>query len=348
VRPVPAPAGSSGAAIVYWSTTVTGALVAVSGVLFQPASAPAQPRPIVAWAHGTSGLGSQCAPSQAFFAGQGSWMPLVKQTLQLGAVFVATDYQGLGVGGGSPYLVGLSEGRDVLDSIRAAAQYTHAGARPLAVALGESEGGGAALFAAELAPQYAPQLRLRGVAAVAPPSHLAELAADLSGGQNFGYDLMAIAGFQVAYPSLSQDDRLLTAAGRAALARIQDQCETQILKELSGGTEAEFGVAAVLQAPDFAARLVQNDPGHRKTPVPIFIAQGSADTIVSVQASRALVQEYCAAGDSVVGRLYPGATHGDILQFSLSDVIAYLRDRLQGHPVPASWGSSCAQAGHAG
>jgi len=258
-------------------------------------------------------------------------------------VFVASDYQGLGVAGGHPYLVGLAEGRDVLDSIRAAAQYAHLGAHPVAVALGESQGAGAAQFAAQLAPSYAPALRLRAVAAVGPPSHLNEVAAHLSGGPSFGYDLMAIDGFQVAYPGLAKDDRLLTPAGRAALARIRGQCEAQILTELSGGTEAAYGVAAVLGAPDFTARLHENDPGGRKTPVPILITQGGADTIIPVQASSALVREYCALGDAVVGRLYPGATHGDILRFSLPDAITYLRDRLQGHAIPASWGSSCAR-----
>jgi pimeloyl-ACP methyl ester carboxylesterase len=308
-----------------------------------PSGDSARPRSIVAWAHGTSGLGSECAPSDSYVHGHGAGLPLVRLALGLGSVFVASDYQGLGVAGGHPYLVGLAEGRDVLDSIRAAAEYAHLGTRPVAVALGESQGGGAALFAAELAPSYAPELRLRGVAAIAPPSHLSEVAADLNGGPDFGYDLMAIDGFQVAYPGLAKDDKLLTPAGRAALARIRGQCEAQIIREYSHGTEAAYGAAAVLDAPDFTARLHENDPGSRKTPVPILITQGGADTVIPVQATRALVREYCALGDTVTGRLYPGATHGDILKFSLPDVITYLRDRLQGHALPASWSGSCAR-----
>ncbi|HLX48464.1 MAG TPA: lipase family protein [Streptosporangiaceae bacterium] len=215
---------------------------------------------------------------------------------------------------------------------------------PEAVAFGESQGGGAALFAAELAATYAPQVRLLGVAAIDPPSNLGDLATHLNGGQAFGYDLMAVAGFQVAYPELAADDRFLTSAGHAALAKVRNECETQILSQFEYGTEATYGLAAVLHAPDFSKRLTQNTPGHVKTKVPILIVQGSADPVIPVSQSRNLVRAYCAAGDTVNGRLYPAAIHGDIMRVSLPEVISYLQERITARRPPPS---VCAHPGGA-
>jgi hypothetical protein len=52
----------------------------------------------------------------------------------------------------------------------------HAGRRT--ALLGFSQGGHAVLWANQLAPSYAPELDLVGVAALAPPTYLAELFTD--------------------------------------------------------------------------------------------------------------------------------------------------------------------------
>ncbi len=72
----------------------------------------------MAWAHPTTGIVSKCAPSLArilFRTIQG-----LHEMLQRGYLIAATDYPGLGTAGPHPYLVGISEGRAVLDSVRAA------------------------------------------------------------------------------------------------------------------------------------------------------------------------------------------------------------------------------------
>ena len=54
----------------------------------------------------------------------------------------ATDYQGLGTPGVHQYVVGATEARNVLDSVKAAQQIPRAGAGNDVVALGWSQGGG--------------------------------------------------------------------------------------------------------------------------------------------------------------------------------------------------------------
>jgi acetyl esterase/lipase len=95
--------------------------------------------------------------------------------LAKGYVVVATDYPGLGTPGIHPYLIGISEARAVLDSVRAARNLPHTGASNRFAVWGHSQGGHAALYTGELAASYAPELRLVGVAAAAPATYLADL-----------------------------------------------------------------------------------------------------------------------------------------------------------------------------
>jgi pimeloyl-ACP methyl ester carboxylesterase len=339
-RPLKAPAGSVGYAILYWSTAVTGKLVPVSGVFFHPTGQrPSGPLPILAWAHGTFGLGDECAPSRDYLRGGGASLALVRLTSRERVAFVATDYEGLGTPGSHPYMVNEAAGRNVLDSIRAAARFTGAGTNVAAMVMGQSQGGSAALFAAELQPTYAPELRLRGAVGVSAPSQMGKLDSQLSGGHYFGYVLMTVYGYEAAYPELAGRDRALTAAGRTALQQIPSECGDKILADFDGRPEVEFGVAPVMHAPDFSGLLARNDPGQRKTGVPILVVHGEDDDTIPVQNTRDLVRRYCSNDTTVTAKFYPGKGHVDVLNAALPDIVSYLSDRLADKPAESTCGS---------
>ena len=89
--------------------------------------------------------------------------------------------------GPHPYLVGISEGRAVLNLVRAARQMPGVGEGRRFAVWGHSQGGQAALFTGLMAKTYARELQLVGVAAAAPATELGPLMeADLgtSGGNN--------------------------------------------------------------------------------------------------------------------------------------------------------------------
>src|SRR5690349_21540446 len=117
-----APMGASAFRVLYRSRDQNRDAIAVSGVIVVPrGNAPRGGRPVVAWAHGTTGIARKCAPSLR---------PSIYQTihglrdlLARGYVVTATDYPGLGTVGPHPYLIGVSEGRAVLDSVRAARNF---------------------------------------------------------------------------------------------------------------------------------------------------------------------------------------------------------------------------------
>ena len=164
--------------------------------------------PVVSWAHGTSGIADSCAPSRdpkgpyTFYAATqfSAW-------LKAGYAIANTDYEGLGTPGVHPYLVGRSEGRGVVDIVRASRQLDGRLARRYVIA-GHSQGGHAALFAAGLGPKWAPELRLRGVAAYAPASHLGLLSRALPGFTTpsglSGLAAMVLRGVSSVYPRSSR------------------------------------------------------------------------------------------------------------------------------------------------
>ena len=181
-----APAGAQAYRVLYRSVGMQGEPIAVSGVIVvPPGPAPAGGRPIVAWAHPTTGVVPHCAPSLAIFVFQ--QMAGLRQLIEQGAVVAATDYPGLGTSGPHPYLVGDSEARAVINSVRAARSLPGVGDGNSFAVWGHSQGGQASLYTGLIARTYAPELRLVGVSAAAPATSLVTLMGDdfkSSGGKN--------------------------------------------------------------------------------------------------------------------------------------------------------------------
>jgi hypothetical protein len=135
-----APLGATAYRVLYRSTGLNDKPIVVSGVVIVPrGDPPPGGRPIVAWAHPTSGIVSRCAPSLAIFLFQ--QIQGLRSFVRDGYVVAATDYPGLGTVGPHPYLVGVSEARAVLDSVRVAGQLPGAGDGKKFVVWGHSQGG---------------------------------------------------------------------------------------------------------------------------------------------------------------------------------------------------------------
>lgn len=256
---IPTPvAGAQAWRIAYISSDVSGRKTIVTGLVMAPVGpAPAGGRPIMAWAHGTTGPAENCGPSQVLSPAQGlneyflmdgdSWtdygLPNVEAFIQEGYVVVATDYQGLGGGGRHQYAVAATQARDVIDSIRAAGSMKVSGAGHKAIIYGWSQGGGATIAAASL-PDYiarhgtaSDNIVLLGFVALAPfdtavlaagtPADqtgseklMAELAAQFSDNVfNFTHFAMNMWGTQAAFPDLSLND-LFTDDGAKAVDRV--------------------------------------------------------------------------------------------------------------------------------
>lgn len=296
--------------ILYNSTSATGALNAVSGTLLVPkGDYPLGTRPIIGYAVGTHGLGDQCAPSVSMSEGREAELALISLFLLKGFAVAVTDYEGLGTPGRHTYMAGISQGHAVLDSIRAAMRVPGAGlsARAPVAVMGYSQGGASAGWAAQLHPSYAPELRLRGVAAGGVPADLHAVATHLDGGENFGLAAAAGVGLDAAYPELGLDADL-NDRGRALLAEAADACVGD-LGRLAGLRFSDLSPIDLLNQPKWLARLGENRLGGVAPRVPMFLYHGNGDQIIPPAVGSTLRSEYCRAGANVRWVALPAPDH---------------------------------------
>ncbi|WP_066365796.1 lipase family protein [Herbidospora mongoliensis] len=318
----------------YRSTSAVGGSNIVSGTLLVPKSGYIGKRPIVGYAVGTHGLGDQCAPSAAMANGTELELAFVSLMLLKGWAVAVTDYEGLGTPGDHTYMAGKAQAHAVLDSIRAATRVSGAGLStggPVAI-MGYSQGGSSAGWAAQLQPAYAPELRLRGVAAGGVPADLKKVAENLDGGGDFGLSAAAGLGFDAAYPELRLGD-YLTPEGAALFADARDDCVGDLRDKLAGRTLAELTTQDVMNRPDWTARLQENRLGGTKPSVPMFVWHGTGDEIIPIAVSRTLRSEWCAKGATVTWTSVPAPDHvlGAVEGGPLA--IAWLAGRMLGLPA---------------
>ncbi|MFD4433906.1 lipase family protein, partial [Nocardia sp. NPDC058497] len=170
--------GMSGAQVIdYWTQGVGGVPQPASGALYLPeGEAPAGGWPVIAYDHGTTGLGAGCG-GQSDPAGapwpesQAAQDVFLRHLVAQGYAVVAPDYLGLGRfdTGPHPYLEVRSEATATIDLVRAARAANPNLSRTW-TAVGASQGGHAALSTAHVQQSYAPELDFRGIVAVDPAS----------------------------------------------------------------------------------------------------------------------------------------------------------------------------------
>ncbi len=341
-----APAGSLGWKILYLSTGMQGEPIAVSGTVFVPTTpAPPGGRSVVAWAHPTTGVNDRCAPSLEA-GGGASKIPGITEFLQAGYAVAATDYAGLGTPGPHPYLVGASEGMAVLDSARAIHSFAPAAAGTRIAVWGHSQGGHAALFAGQLAPTYAPDLTVVGVATAAPATELgALLQRDIGGIGGNVLGSMAVVSWSQVYADQGLTlDQVVKTPSQPVARLIADQCiesTPQLLVDLPAAEvlDVSFLAGAPWSTPGWDTQLQINTPGAPGSPglaVPLLVNQGTADTTVWPTVTTGWVTNQCAAAVTVTERLYPGVSHTDIAVDSASDTATWIAARFAGQPASAT------------
>lgn len=231
--------GAAAWRIAYISSDMADKTTISTGLVIVPkGKVPEGGRPVMSWAHGTTGTAQSCGPSQVvdpavplneyFLPSGNSWtdygVPAIAEFIKAGYVVVSTDYQGLGGGGKHQYQLAETQARDAINAIRAAGAMTETGAGRKAVIYGWSQGAAAALAAAS-DPDYLSRkgtafddIDLVGAVAMAPPDFrtlaptgpmteengnamLAGVAKAFANSvNNFNHVVMTLWGVQAAYP----------------------------------------------------------------------------------------------------------------------------------------------------
>jgi acetyl esterase/lipase len=335
-----APSGGEAYRVLYRSSDPQGRAITVSGVVIVPTAAASAPsgRPIIAWGHPTTGIVPRCAPSLAHFVFQ--HISGLRQFLDHGYIVAATDYPGLGTAGPHPFLVGVSEGRAVLDMVRAAKKLAGPDAGSKVALWGHSQGGQAVLFAAQMAKTYAPDLAIDGVGAAAPATDLATLLKDDLGTRG-GDNLLAMTLWSW---SRVYDAPLTGIVEPAAvpvvddLARICLESPIDILPRRRLGTEL---TQRFLLDQNFIDRepwrplIAENSVTTLPPTVPVFLAQGGADDTVRPQITLDYAKRLCAAGSRVTYLALSGVGHGFVAHDAAAHFTAWLEDRFSGAAPPS-------------
>jgi pimeloyl-ACP methyl ester carboxylesterase len=333
-----APLGATTYRVLYRSTGLDDKPILVSGVVIVPqGDPPPGGRPIVAWAHPTSGIVPRCAPSLAIFLFQ--QIQGLRSFVRDGYVVAATDYPGLGTAGPHPYLVGTSEARAVIDSVRVAGQLPGAGGGKKFVVWGHSQGGHAALFTGLIAKTYAPELDLLGVAAAAPATDLVTLMnddIDSVGGKNI--TAMTLWSWQRVFDANMDkvvDRRAIPAIDQLAKQCIEGPFDIKTRQRTEQPLEQYFLTTKhPSDVEPWHTLLAQNSPGPLPPEIPVFLAQGTDDVIIGPKVTQDYAARLCAAGSKVRFLSMPNIGHGRAAQASTEAMLDWTSGRFAGKTVP--------------
>ncbi|WP_245950490.1 lipase family protein [Saccharothrix carnea] len=332
-------AGASGSTVRAWqvmyrSTDALGQPNAVTGTVLVPRSVDPATAPVVAFAVGTHGPAFRCAPSEMVRIGALYEQPAVDDLLRAGYAVAITDYEGYRPDPKTTYVTGRSEGHAVIDLVRAAQRLPGTGlSRDAKVVFrGYSQGGGAAMWAGQLQPGYAPELNLVGVVGGGVPADLVQVALPLDGRKGFGLLAYSLIGLDNAYPELDLE-AYLNDVGRAEFARMQrEACTLELLVDYQGRRLADYTTSSPVLTPPWLARVAENKLGGTAIRVPVHAYHATGDDLVDFTQAKALRDAYCALGVRVDWQTY-ATDHITAVYTGNAAAQAFTADRIAGRPA---------------
>ncbi|MET9325640.1 prolyl oligopeptidase family serine peptidase [Tsukamurella sp. NPDC003166] len=328
------PGAGTAKRVLYSTTDQHGKPATSTGAVFLPkGNPPAGGWPVIAWAHGTVGLGDACAPSANPRSDRDK--QYLGHFLSQGYAIVASDYAGLGTPGLMSYLNSVSTAHNVVDSVVAAHTDGSLNLSKKWAIVGQSQGGGAAVNSARWATAFSAGsgLDYRGVVATGTPFKIEEVVKNvgpttsLPGGLSSAatvYTAYILAGIREANPGVDFDS-VLTPRGKQAAAKAEVQCYEQLSETLTGQKPTDFVSAKVGTVPGAGEALDR----YMGTPTsgydrPVFLGVGLKDTDVPVQSSIALAAALKKSGTAVELHQYPDADHSGAVLESMKDSTPFL------------------------
>ena len=364
------PSGLTMSRIMYTSLDINGTVVPVSAYALWPFTAlddfgemQKQPQfPLVAWAHGTSGLFAACAPSN-YRSLQYHFMVPYQLALE-GFAVIASDYAGLGasvLANGSTivhqYLASSASANDVafaIEAIRKAFPERLAADGPF-VTMGHSQGGAVAWgFADRQA--VSPVPGYRGTVTISPAVKAVDqltqalmLAGDL-GNATFGSVVSRLPAW--ASTILGLQTKFIAAVTAAypgyklsGLTDLGYDRWTKVLASLQGCLPtdglvfSDVPLAAAVKPqwyddPVVEVWLNRTDPSGRQFAGPMLLLVGGDDAVLPSNVLVAADQS-CAVPSNKAQSLevvtYAAMGHFPVIQASRTKWMAWIKDRVRGH-----------------
>lgn len=291
--------------IMYRSTNRAGTPIAVTGTVLVPNTRwlGVGTRPVIGYAPGTQGMADRCAPSRVYTELVEYESIGIEPLLARGYAVAVPDYEGLGTAGIHTYMDRLSQGQVTLDAVRAAQRLTGTGlsaASPVGLE-GYSQGGGAAASAVELAPTYAPDLKVKGAVVGAVPADLAAVARKLDGTMWSAFGFFALRGLAASYAV--DFEPYLNSAGLAAMTSVEQDCVFDLFNQAFVRSETLTkdgqGVGALLDTEPFKSIIAAQQIGTIKPKVPVLVTHSAVDDVIPYAAGQTMARSWCSKGANV-------------------------------------------------
>lgn len=339
-------AAAESVVMTYKMKGINGTEVQATSLVFTPkTAAPATGWPIVVWAHGTTGVADQCAPSRNVM--NDSVKGMISKFLAEGYVVVAPDYEGLGEPTGTelhPFLNLKSEGYSITDAVVATHNWLGNKVSKKWVTVGHSQGGQAALGAA----QYAERANLdyKGTVAVAPASQLSLI---LNAGQASvanatpdkqipvyasldTFTALIAAGLRNPNPTLQYNQVFKTPTDQIA-KNAESVCYDMLGKQfavamgqyaaVNGSLKGYPRTTDTFMSLPIVKTFLEKDsqPLQVQVRTPVVIYQGGADTTVPQVATDALIGTAKAFGTQVNYITSPTWDHGSAYALNIDNIV---------------------------
>ena len=339
------PANTALSRILYQTETLNGTKVPASAFILWPYVARTVPNedkyPVVGWAHGTSGVFGNCAPSH--FRNLNYHFGAPYTLAMQGYVVVAPDYAGLGVdedGSGKPifhqWVASPAHANDLFYSVQAAQSAFDSLSKKF-VFMGHSQGGGATWAAAERQ-AVRPVDGYLGAIVVTPVTAILDLVDndDVNDEDPFA---TAVAIFITrALSSVFRDFRpseILTPTGlkQSSLLTQLQGCNSVVASLVGGANILQSGWLENFYVQSYT-NLTRS--GGRAITSPLLILQGDADPITPAAPNEAAVNRTCQLyPDSQLEYLtFANVTHGPTLYASQRIWLDWIEDRFAGVETP--------------
>lgn len=315
--------------LVYASTDTLGRPTAMSGTILMPEPTwPGVVPALVSYGVGVHGLTQDAAPSYLMATGTESETPLMEAALRRGWAVAVTDGEGLGMPGPHTYGAGRPAGHAMLDIARAATTVTPGLSRATPVGVwGYSEGGRGAAWAAELAPTYAPDVRLVGVAAGGIPSDLYAVARAIDEGPFAGLNLAVLIGLTRAYerPDLLG---ILTDRGRRHARRAESLDVVGLVLGCRRPLATLTAREEPWDEPAWRALLERERAGQGAPDVPLYLYHADQDSIVPPRLMEDLARCYADRGVEVTAVAVEAPDHLSGGHLGAEGAVAWLAQRF--------------------
>jgi Secretory lipase len=346
-----APAPYSAEQVLYRTTGELGQPTATVATVIKPL-APVGATKLISYQTFYDALGAECDPSYTLQGGNPSYSDaqidatLMQSYLQAGFTVVTSDYEGENL----DWAAGQESGENTLDGIRAAENQLGVPRTTSVGMVGYSGGSIATEWASELAPAYAAELHIVGVAEGGVPVDFAHNLNYING-DNDGWAGVIPAVLVGTARAFGTDlDTYLSDYGKQVTAQVADECINNFAGSYPGLTVQQLlkpQYQNFLAVPTFTT--VINDltmgtaPGNPAEPLFMAVGNqdGTGDGVMVAADVEALAHEYCEQGVPVTFSEYSGLSHEEAIAPFESTALTFLEALFTGGPAP----NGCASIG---